>query len=57
MRQMNSVKEELVQARRQGGTVVMSLKQFVDAGKFYLVKKQEDGSVLMREAEVRAKLR
>jgi hypothetical protein len=57
MRYMNSVKEELVQARRQGGTVVMSLKQFVAAGKFYLVRKQEDGSVLMREAEVRAKLR
>ena len=57
MRQMNAVKEELVKARRQGGTVVMSLKQFVDAGKFYLVKKQEDGSVLMREAEVRAKLK
>lgn len=54
---MKAVKEELVQARRQGGTVVMSLKQFVDAEKFYLVKKQEDGSVLMREAEVRAKLR
>ena len=46
---------ELIQARKQGGTVVMSLSQFVDAGKFYLVKKQEDGSVLMREAEIRPK--
>jgi hypothetical protein len=33
----------------------MSLKQFVDAGKFYLVRKQEDGSIIMREAEVRTK--
>lgn len=45
----------LIRARKQGNTAVMSLSRFVEAGKFYTVKKQEDHSIIIREADVKKK--
>lgn len=45
----------LIRARKQGNTTVMSLSRFVEAGKFYTVKKQEDHSIIIREADVKIK--
>lgn len=45
---------EVIQARRQGsGSVVMTLTNFVDVGKFYLVKKIGNKMIIIREAELK----
>ncbi len=46
----------LLQARKQGhSTIVLSLTNFIENRKFYLVQKQCDGSVLIKEADIKEK--
>ena len=49
------IKEELKQARKQGGTIVLSLSGFVEEGKYYKIRKEEDGTIIIKEVEIKEK--
>lgn len=42
------------QSRKSGGSIIISLTDFIEPNKYYVISK-EDGSVILKEAEIKVK--